>query len=179
MERRPGIRPRPSLGRRLDVAARRSFPGATTALLLLLTAGPLGLPGQAQLQSAVVLACVFFWSLHRPASMPPPLVFALGLLADLLGYAPVGVGVLMLLIAHGLALLWRRELARQGFLMSWLAFVGVAAGAAGLQWLLSSLLTFRLLPAAPALFQAALSAGLYPLLAVLLARAHATLAEPD
>ena len=158
--------------------ARRSFPGASTALLLLLSSGPLGLPGQAQLQGALALGCVFFWSLFRPASLPPLLVFALGLLADLLSYGPVGIDVLTLLIAHGLAMLWRRDLARQGALLIWLAFVAVAAGAAALQWALTSLLTFRLMPMAPALFQAALSAGLYPPLAAALARAHATIAEP-
>ena len=178
LERTPGIRPRPSLGRQMDIAARRSFPGASTALLLVVVGGPLGLPGQAELQGALALGCVFFWSLFRPASMPPPLVFALGVLADLLGYGPVGIGLLVLLIAHGLAMLWRYELTRQGFLVVWLVFVAVAAGAGTLQWALNALLTFRLLPPAPVLFQAALAAGLYPLLAVALARAHTTIAEP-
>jgi rod shape-determining protein MreD len=179
MDRLPGIRPRPSLGRRLDMVARRGFPGTTTALLLLVTAAPLGVPGQAELQASIALACVFFWSLFRPASMPPVVVFAVGLLVDLLGYAPPGVGVLSLLIAHGLALRWRRVLARQGFLLVWLAFVGVAAGAAAVQWALTSLLTFRLLPPGPGVFQAAIGAGLYPALATLLTRAHHTLAEPE
>lgn len=178
VERTPGIRPRPTLGRQLDVAARRSFPGATTALLLVVVGGPLGLPGQAELQSALALGCVFFWSLFRPASLPPPLVFGLGVLADLLGYGPIGIDVLVFLIVHGLAMLWRRELTRQSFLLVWLVFLTVAAGSAALQWVLTSLLTFQLLPVTPALFQATLSAGLYPLLAVVLARAHATVAEP-
>jgi rod shape-determining protein MreD len=146
--------------------------------LLLLAAGPLGLPGQAELQCALVLGCVFFWSLFRPASLPPLLVFGLGVLADLLGYGPIGVGVLTLLIVHGLAMRWRRALSRQGFLMVWLVFAAIAAAAAALQWALTSLLTFQLLPVGPAVFQSALSAGLYPLLAVVLARAHATVAEP-
>ena len=50
----PGIRPRPSLGRRLDMAARRGLPGQhASALLLLASAAPLGLPGQPELQQAV------------------------------------------------------------------------------------------------------------------------------
>ena len=48
-ERRPGIRPRPSLWRRLDMSARHSFAGSTTALMLLGPAAPLGLPGQPEL----------------------------------------------------------------------------------------------------------------------------------
>ena len=111
--------------------------------------------------------------------MPPVVVFGLGLLTDLLGYAPPGVTVLTLLIAHGLALRWRRVLARQGFLLVWLVFVTVAIGAATLQWALTSLLTVRLLPPGPGVFQAAVAAGLYPALATVLTRAHQTLAEPD
>jgi rod shape-determining protein MreD len=177
-ERTPGIRPPQTLARQLDVAARRCFPGATIALALLLLAAPLGLPGQAGLQAALALGSVFFWSLFRPTSLPPPLVFLLGLLADLLGYGPLGVGVLIFLVTHCVAMLWRYQLLRQGFLLVWLVFLAVAAGAAALQWALTSLLTFRMLPAGPALFQAILSAGLYPLLAVVLTRAHATVAEP-
>jgi rod shape-determining protein MreD len=177
-DRQPGIRPRPTIWRRLDGTARHCFPAVLTMLLLLAAAAPFRLPGQGELQNAAALACVFFWSLYRSAAMPPPVVFVIGLLADLLDFAPPGVGVIRLLAAHGLAVRWRRYLVRQGFLLVWLAFAAVATGLAALQWLLTSLLTFRLLPAGPALFQAMLAAGLYPLLAVLLARAHRTVAEP-
>lgn len=146
--------------------------------MLMLTAAPLGIPGQAELQVSIALSSVFFWSLFRPASMPPPVVFLLGLFVELLDYAPPGVDVLTLLIAHGFALRWRRVLVRQGFLLVWLAFVGISAGSALLQWALISGLMVRLLPPEPGLFQAALSVGLYPALAVLLTRAHQTLAEP-
>ena len=149
-DRLPGIRPRPSLGRRLDMAARRAFPATTTALLLLAAAAPFGIADQAELHAALALGCVFFWSLFRPASMPPPVVFLIGLLADLLGYVPPGVGVLTLLLVHGLALRWRRVLTRQGFVLVWLAFAGVGAGAAALNWALTSLLTCGCCRPAPA-----------------------------
>jgi rod shape-determining protein MreD len=178
-DRLPGIRPRPSLWRRLDMAARRGFPATLTALLLLLAASPLGILGQAQMQMAVALSCVFFWSVFRPASMPPWMVFLLGLLTDLIGFAPVGVGVLLLLAVHGLAVRWRRLLTRQGFVAVWIVLAALGTGAALLQWALISLLTFRLLPIGPALFLAVLTAGAYPLLAVPLTRAHRTLAEPE
>ena len=177
--RTPGIQPRPTIWRQLDAASRKAFPAACTALLLLFFAAPLGLPGQAQLQPAAALACVFFWSLFRPASMPPPVVFVLGLLADLLGLAPLGASVLVLLVVHGLAVQWRRVLAGQGFLLVWLAFVAVAAGAAVLGWAMGSLLALRLMPGAPVLFQFGLAAGLYPLLATLFTRAHRGLANPE
>ncbi len=175
----PGIRPRATLGRRLDIAARQAFPATCTILLMLLTETPLGIADQAALLPAVTLACVYFWSLFRPAAMPPPVVFLIGLLLDLLGYLPLGVGVLTLLAVHGLALRWRGVLTRQGFLAVWLAFAGFAAGAAALTWALTAVLSFRLLPPAPALFQAVLTAALYPALAILFIRAHRTIADPE
>lgn len=177
--RSPGIRPRPTLRRQLDAASRQCFPAASTALLLLLLAGPLGVPGQAQLLSAAALACVFFWSLFRPGGMPPPVVFLLGLLCDLLGVTPLGVSVLTLLIAHGLAAKWSRALAGQGFLRVWLAFVVVAAAAAALGWAATSLLSVLVMPGAAALLQFGVAAGLYPALATMLAWTHRGLANPD
>lgn len=176
-ERLPGIRPRPSLWRKLDMASRAAFPAAITALLLLALAAPLRLPGQAQLQLAAAFGCVFFWSLFRPSSMSPPVVFMLGLLSDLLGLAPPGISVIVLLVVHGIAVRWRL-LAGQGFLLVWLAFVAVAAGGAGLSWALTSLLMFRLLPVSAALFQFAMAAGLYPVLAGLFTSAQRGLADP-
>lgn len=176
-ERTPGIRPRPTLARRLDSAARHAFPAASAAVLLLLAAGPLGLPAQAQ--PAVALACVFFWSVFRPGAMPPPVVFLLGVLADLLGQVPVGVSALTLLAAHGLATRARRWLARQGFLAVWLAFVVVAAAAAVLDWALASLLRFQALPPAASVFQFALTAGFYPAMAAWMTRAHRGIADPN
>ena len=154
-ERLPGIRPRPTLGRRLDAASRKAFPAACTALVLLALAAPLHLPGQAQLQPAAALACVFFWSLFRPASMSPPIVFGLGLLSDLLGLTPPGISVLVLLVVHGLAV------------------------AAALGWALTSALTFHVMPLRAALFEFGLTAGLYPALAYLFTIAHRGLADPE
>lgn len=175
----PGIRPRASLGRQLDIAARHAFPASCTVLLMMLTEIPFGFADQAALLPAVALACVYFWSLFRPAAMPPPVVFLIGVLLDLFGYLPIGVGALTLLAVHGLALRWRRVLTRQGFLPVWLVFAGFASGASCLAWALTAVLTFRLLPLAPTVFQAALTTALYPALAVLFIRAHRGIADPE
>ena len=175
----PGIRPRATLGRRLDKAARYAFPAGCTVLLMLLAEAPMGIADQAAMLPAVTLACVYFWSLFRPGAMPPPVVFLVGLLFDLLGYLPLGVGTLTLLTAHGLAVRWREVLMRQGFVSAWLAFAGFAVGAAALGWVLTAVLVFCLLPVGPALFQALLTAALYPALAIPLIRADRTVADPE
>jgi rod shape-determining protein MreD len=175
----PGIRPRATLARRLDMVARHAFPVSCTLILMLLTETPLGIVDQPELLPAVTLACVYFWSLFRPAAMPPPVVFLIGVVLDLLGYLPLGVGALTLLAVHGFAVRWRLLLTRQSFLAVWLMFGGFAAGAAALTWVLTAVLYFRLLPLGPALFQAVLTTALYPALAVLFVRAHRSVADPE
>jgi rod shape-determining protein MreD len=178
-DRTPGIRPRATLGRRLDAVARAAFPAACTLVLMLLIAVPFGFAGQAMLLPAVGVACVFVWSVLCPAAMPPPVVFVLGVLLDLLGYLPLGVGALTLLAVHGTAVRFRPVLRRLGLLRVWLAFAGFAAGAAALSWGLTAVLSFRLLPAWPALFQALLTAALYPAFAIALGRAHGRIVDPE
>jgi rod shape-determining protein MreD len=179
LDQTPGIRPRATLGRRLDIAARHAFPSSCTVVLMLLTAAPFGIADQAALLPAVTLACVYFWSLHRPTGMPPPVVFVIGLLFDLLGYLPLGVGVLSLLIVHGVALRWRSVLTGRAVLRAWLAFALIGVGGALLGLGLTAALSFRLLPVGPALFQAVLTIALYPALAILFTGAHRTIADPE
>lgn len=178
-QRRPGVRARPTLGRRLDIAARHAFPMSNTILLMLLTEAPLGIHGQAALLPAVTLAAVWFWSVFRPDGMSPPVVFVIGVLFDLLAWQPIGTGVLTLLLIHGLAQRWRRPLAAHGFVLLWAGFAGVAVGAAALEWALMVVLTWRLLPLSPAAFQAVVCIALYPALAILFTKAHRSVANPE
>jgi rod shape-determining protein MreD len=164
------------LVRRLETAARAVLPGFGAALLMVMAAGPTGLP---TLVAAVTLPQVVFWSIFRPAAMAPPVVFLLGLLLDLLSLAPLGTGVLTLLVAQGLAMTWRRFLIRQGFLVMWLAFCGFAAGASALGYALTALLSFDLPPVQPAFHQAMLAIGLYPAFAALLGRLHRTMLRAE
>jgi rod shape-determining protein MreD len=178
-DRIPGVRPRLTVGRRLDIVWRHAFPGTTSFLLMLVSLAPFGLWGQAALLPTVALTCVWFWSLFRPAAMAPPVVFLIGLLLDLLGFLPPGVGALTMLTTHGIARWLRRFLARQGFTVVWLIFITVACGIAAMNWALVSLLTFSLVPVGPVLFQAGLAAAMYPAVAIPLMFAHRSIADPD
>jgi rod shape-determining protein MreD len=179
IDTRPGIRPRASLGRRLDIAARVSFPTCITILLMLLSQAPLQINGQAALLPAITLCCVWFWSLFRPDSMPPPMIFSIGLMMDLLGYLPLGVGVFTLLAVHGVALALRPSLSQRGFAWIWAAFAVVASAASLTIWLLVMLLTFRLLSPYPALFTAVLAVAVFPVVAIPFAAAQRSVADPE
>ncbi len=178
-DRFPGVRPHLTIGRRLDIAWRYAFPATTSFLLMLLSLAHFGLWGQAALLPTVALTCVWFWSLYRPAAMAPPVVFLVGLLLDLLGFLPPGVGPLTMLATHGVALWSRGLVSRRGFIAVWLIFTTVACGIAAMNWALVSLLTLSLMPPGPVLFQAGLAAAMYPAVAIPLMLAHRSIADPD
>jgi rod shape-determining protein MreD len=178
-DRFPGVRPRPTMGRRLDIIWRHAFPGTTSVLLMLLSMAPFGLWGQAALLPTVALTCVWFWSLYRPNAMAPPVVFLIGVLLDLLGFLPPGVGALTMLTTYGIAHRLRRFLSRQRFAVVWLIFISVACGIAAMNWALFSLLTFSLASPGSVLFQAGLAAAMYPAVAIPLTLAHRSIADPD
>lgn len=163
----PAIRPQPTLGGRLDSVARGCVPIALTLVLLLLVGVPVGLPGESALRPALALICVFHFSLTRPAAMPGIAVFAIGLLCDLLGWLPLGIGAVTLLSARAAALRLRAGLLGRGIILTWLAFAGVALGVAGITWALASLLSLRLLPAGPVLLALLFAVALQPSLALL------------
>jgi rod shape-determining protein MreD len=170
------MRPRLTALQRIDRAARTALPTTLAVALLVLSGVPLGLPGLRGLAPAFAVPIVFFWSIWRPALVPPPAVFALGVLADLLGAAPLGVSSLTLLLLAGLVDARRRLLARQTVLGVWVLFVPYAALTLGLSWLLTSLLSLRIMPPEPALLQWALTVALYPALAFVMGRADRWLA---
>jgi rod shape-determining protein MreD len=179
IDQTPGIRPRVTMGRRMDIAARQGFPVSITILLMLLTKARFNLTGQAELLAAVTFGSAWFWSVYRPASMPPAAAFILGVLLDLLGSLPLGAGVLATLAVHGIAARLRRSEGQQGLVRTWLGFTAAGTAACGLIWLAATLLTFRLLPIGPMIFQAVLNGALYPLLAVPLLYAHRSVADPE
>ncbi len=178
-DRMPGVRPHLTMGRRLDIAWRHAFPMVTSVMLMMLSLAPFGLWGQAALLPTVALTCVWFWSLFRPEAMAPPVVFVIGLLLDLIGFLPLGVGAVTMLTTHGIAHRLRRLLSRQGFTVVWVIFIAVACGIAAMNWALVSLLTFSVVAPGPVLFQAGLAAAMYPAVAIPLTLAHRSFADPD
>ena len=177
--RAPGIRPRPSLWRRLDGLARRAFPVTSTVLLMLLSNAPFGIPDQATLLPAVAVISVFFWSLFRPSGMPPLAVFLIGLLLDLLGWLPLGIGVVTLLTVHAFCLHWRRGLARPGVPDDLARLRRLRVRRGGDHVGAGRPARAAAAPVGPALFQAVLTTALYPALAIPFAHAHRDVAAPE
>lgn len=165
--------------RGLDRAARHALPAASIAAVVIALAIPGLSPVADELRAAFVIGSVYFWCLYRPAALPAPVLLLLGLLMDLLTDAPLGLwGVLLLLGQGGLGLV-RETMVRQSFLLVWLGSGAFAVLIATGEWLGRSVLTLTLLPALPLAAQAAIASLLYPLLALVLIRAHRGAAAPE
>jgi rod shape-determining protein MreD len=141
---------------------------ATAAVLLDL----LPLPDSAPRAVAPsLLVCVFyFWTVSRPETLSPAVVFALGLVLDAAGGMPLAVTSLALLLARGMLLLARRRLLGQPLVVLWASFLPAALMVAGLRWMLASLAIGRPLPLEPMLRESAVTFVAYPVVAGLLAR---------
>ncbi len=179
MAHRQPMRRQPNLWRQLDATSRYIFPAGVLVFGLFVIGMPFGLPGQAALRPVYAMACVFFWSLYRPASLPAPFVAAIGLLLDLLGLTPLGLWAVLLLLLQGVTLLLRRRLAAQSFFSVWAVFCLLAAATCVLSWAAQSLLILRLLPAAPLTPQIFFAIGLYPAFAAFFIRAHRSAAAVE
>ncbi len=131
---------RPSLGQQADIAWRAALPVGLTILLLFAALLSWHLPRLGTIASALVLISVFFWTVHQPGLMTMWGVLSIGLLHDFLMLAPFGVGLLVLLVVHGVALWQRKALNGMPFFLIWAVFGVVAASATFFTWLLVSFL---------------------------------------
>lgn len=166
---------KPTFWQRLDALARGLAPFSLTLLLVLFGAVPLHLPHVAEIGPYFALLAVYYWAVHRPTVLPAPAVFFLGLLSDVLGTAPLGVGTAVLLGVHAVVLSQRRFLLGQSFLGVWAGFMIVCAGSFATIWALSSLLVGAAIDPRAAVFATVLNMAVYPVVGFIFAHAQRSL----
>jgi rod shape-determining protein MreD len=167
-----------SIFNQLDTWARNLAPFALTMLSLIIANMPLHLPYFIPLGLGLPMISVYYWAIHRPSLLPAPAVFLVGLIGDLMGAAPLGVGTLLLLLVYAIALSQRRLFFGQPFLVVWWGFMMIAAGAMALGWILAGFVAEAPLDPKPAIFAYVMAIALYPALADLFARAQRSLLRP-
>lgn len=85
--------------RKLMVRMRRKFfPCIIMVVLAVILSTPFGILGQMELQVALILGTVWFWSLYRPAFMPLVGLFCGGLIVELFSVNPPGVLLFWMLL---------------------------------------------------------------------------------
>lgn len=161
---------KPPLRQRLDSMSRRSTPVLLTVALVVLNMVPLHVPGFSRIVPVLPLMAVYHWAVYRPHLMPPLAVFLIGLLQDVLSGAPLGVNAVVFLSVYGVVVLQQKFFAGKSFLVVWLGFALIAAGAAVESWLLVSVLSQTLVGGRAVAFQYILNLGFFPLIAWLFVR---------
>lgn len=165
--------------RKIDIANRWLVPFLLLVLGLIILGMPFGLLGQAEIRPVYAMACIYFWSLYRPSSMPAILVAVGGLLLDGLGYSSFGLWAILLLLLQVVTLSLRRKLAPESFLIVWLGFVFISTCFSFLSWLLTCAFNEMWLSFVPVYVEMSWAVGLYPLLAFLFVRVHRGLAATE
>jgi rod shape-determining protein MreD len=153
---------KPAVWQRLDLWARRLAPFLSALALLIVGALPLRLPYLGPITPDFAIMVAFYWAVHRPNSIPASAIFLLGVISDMLGGSPFGVGVLVLLVAYWTTRSQRRLFVGRPFWVVWWGFSMVSAGAMILTWIIVCLLAVGLVDPMPALFSYVLGLGLYP-----------------
>ncbi len=155
----------PTLTYQFNRLLRGSVPFAITVLLALMSVVPIGIAGYAIVTPSFVAISVFYWSIHRPYLMAPPLCFVLGLLSDCLTGAPLGLSSFLYLMIHAIAVSQRRIFIGKAFVLTWFGFFLIGFLIAILSWIIVCLYSLALLPLTPILVQYALSLLVFPLFA--------------
>lgn len=149
----------------------RLVPFVSCVAAVILSVVPVPVPGLAVATPAFALMAIYHWVVHRPDLMPASAVFAIGILLDLFDGTPyLGLTPLTFLVARESILLGRRIAASQGFGILWAGFALTAFGTIGLQWLCVELLSRTALAPRAFLFQAMVTAAVYPLCDYVLAQ---------
>ena len=166
-----------ALWHRLDLWARRLIPAGLCVVFVLVTVVPFPIPGYAAIVPMAVLASVFFWAIHHPGLLPPVVVFAIGLVQDILTGALVGSGAVVLLLVYGVIVSQRIFFRNKSFLVVWSGFMMVALGAGALNWLFAATFAGQLISARAPAFQVLVTIAVYPLLTWILHGVHRLLPQ--
>jgi rod shape-determining protein MreD len=156
------------------------LPLAVTLLLTIAACLPWGGPPWSE--TALVLlpaASVYYWSLRRPHLLPAILVFACGVMLDVLTHGPLGVWVLGLLFVALAARKARRVQPPLGWLRSAATVVATFALALTLVTGLEAAFVWRPITVLPLLHALAAICIVYPILAALLSVFEPLWPAPD
>jgi len=155
---------------RLDLIVRSVTPFFLTLVLVVLGQVPLHIPGFAEVAPLLPLMAVYHWAIYRPDLLPAIAVFFAGLLQDALSGMPFGVNAAVFVVVHMVVMSQQVFFTGKSFLIIWLGFSMVAAGATILMWLLTAMFFSAFTTLDTAFVQYLVTVGVFPLLAWLQVR---------
>lgn len=162
---------------KLDRGLKNSAPAVATLAMMLVSMVPLHLSGFGTIIPSISLMASFYWAVYRPDLFGPLAAFLLGLVADTVSGAPLGLNPLINLITYGLSQNQRQLFLAHSFLILWWGYALIAALAGALSWVAYSLGAGGWLAFEPALFQAIAGLALFPPVAWVYGRLQRTLSD--
>lgn len=163
---------KPTLFQRVDLKLRQALPVLLILLCIMVSVAPLRLPDHALVTPGLVLAAVFYWTVHRPDLLRPWNACLLGLFDDILSGTGMGVNALVLTLVHWVVMSQHQVFRGKSFAIVWIAFGLLAPPAILVTALLSALAARGAVDPALVLVQAMLTIAVYPPLAWLFGRAQ-------
>ncbi|MBT5433787.1 MAG: rod shape-determining protein MreD [Alphaproteobacteria bacterium] len=164
--------------RKLRQAIIALAPPLTGMILVLATATPLYIGHIGEVMPQLGVIAVFFWVIYRPDLMTYGAAFAIGLVADIVMGAPLGITALVLIVVRRVVLAQRRYFIGKPFRVLWFGFALIALPASLLGWLIASIYLFDGLAILRVLVQAGLTIVMFPPIAWLLTRCQVLLPMP-
>jgi len=152
-----------SIWHRLDLGARLALPFVTALVCTLIGVIAWPLPYIGPVAPPLSLMAVYYWTVYRPDLFGPSVVFAIGLLNDIVNDLPIGLSALLYVAASQILLQQRRFFARQSFFMIWFGFILTVSAVMAAEWLLLDILHWTIVPVMPVLMQTILAVAFFPL----------------
>lgn len=144
-------------------ALRSTVPLAFAVLLTLAMLAPAARGAAGYVMPHLTLMFVYYWTIHRPALLPPPVTAGIGLLQDLLWGSPLGLTVIVLLLTQAFLVNQQALFTRRSFIVGWFGFGAVTLVAMTTGWFLASAYSAKILPATPVVIHALSTIAAYPL----------------
>lgn len=155
-----------SLAKRFDWIWRFLLAHTVTVTMFFLGLVSFALPFAGQIKPYFLLMPVYYWSIYRPNIVPPVLIMVVGVLFDFVSGQPyIGLSAFILLLVQWIIKDQRLFLMAQPFIVIWLGFALTCFAAAILEWLLFSVLSFKIVAILPAMAEAGISILIFPALA--------------
>lgn len=124
---------------------------------------------------AFLLMGLYYWAIYRPTLIPPLIVFAIGLITDMVQGVPVGLNAFIFVLVFWIVRNQRRYLMGQSFPVVWSGFAIVAVSEETLRWTFQTLFESAWPDIIPFVSSGILSIVLFPLISLVLIAVHRAL----
>ena len=140
------------------------IPFFTVVFLIILMVLPYNMPLISDIMPYLTLIGVYYWSVFKPEYMPVSVVFAIGILQDILLGSPLGLTSLLLVVVQQFIFFQGRRFLERDFLFNWFVFVMIVIGFGTLTWIIVSLYFRVFLDYIGIIGQILLTIAFYPLI---------------